>query len=146
MTFVRARDHTRAVFDQDDDNLFNLTSTTYTSEKPVVGVRFTAPTSGNVVVAVGGGSRDNASGTQRAYLAPYIINAIDENSVALSPDNVGNAMNPAPETTKYWFGQRQVIVTGLTAGQRYIARVRSSVDGGSSCDVNVRDILVEPIP
>ncbi len=144
MTFARWQDRTPVEFDQDDTNLYQIADTDWAGAIPAVSVRFTAPTSGRVLVTCGGGARGD--GTNRIYIAPQVLEDFDDQTEVVTPNSVTTGLIISSNVTSFFFAQRTVMVDGLTPGQRYLARPRQAVSGGAGADIAARDILIEPMP
>ena len=144
MTYARSVDFPPAEGDQDDENGLNLTSTSYVSPQPRCETRFRAPSSGKVLVTVGGGVRDN-SNANRVYLAAEVIESFGDGDTVFSAGDLESAFSGTPEGSNYMYGSRTLLVSGLDPGWTYIARVLHRVDGGSTADYQVREIIVEAV-
>lgn len=120
-------------------------STTTSEGSPAVSVTFVAPTTGRVHVTVGGGG-NASSGAARAFFEPEIYLGTDSSGTQVIGPNAitlrGFGTSPGATTTQY--GSRRTMVTGLTPGATYFARVMIRRSGGTSADVAVREISVEP--
>ncbi|WP_157520877.1 hypothetical protein [Herbidospora daliensis] len=133
----------RSVFDNTANN--NITSTTYVAGSPEVGVTFVAPTSGRVLLTVGFAAKDSAS--NRVHLAPQIfLGTSNAGTQFLAPDVVGRGVGSVGNTSNVnQHRSRTSLITGLTAGSTYYVRTMHKVSGGSTADLEVRDIVVEPV-
>lgn len=145
---VSATDFPRTVMAQNDTVQTDLSSTTYVTGSPEVGVRFIAPTSGRVIVTVGGGARDNTN-NNRVFLSPEILED-DLVTQVLAPSVTSYGYGIPGSNADYVFGSRASLITGLTPGRLYYARVMMAAEtdpGGTSfsADVAVREIMVEPV-
>lgn len=132
----------------------NVSNTTFAAGSPDLSVTFTAPTSGRVLVIVGGGLRDNG-GTNRIFLAPEIREDDSSGAIVQSPDISVNSWSNAPvNTSNYQYGSRAIIApfnttsfdTALEPGRTYFARVTQAVDGGTTADIFNREITIVPVP
>ncbi len=122
----------------------NISSTSYIAGTPEVGTTFVAPTSGRVLVTVGLVSKDSAS--NRVHLAPQIyLGTSSAGSQVLAPDVTARGLGSAGTSTNLSeHRSRTSLVTGLTPGSTYYARTVHKVSGGSTADISVREIIVEP--
>lgn len=145
---VRTDDRPAAAFEQDTTTITNITSTSYIAGSPVVDVTFTAPTSGRVSVTVGGGVRDNSAGSgNRVWLAPEVRVDDVSGAVVLAADAEARGISSGVFSllsNEFHYYSRRRLLTGLTAGGTYYARVMYRVTGGTTCDVSAREIGVIP--
>lgn len=142
---VKSTDTPRTVQNQDDTLQSNLSSTSYVTGSPEVGVYFIAPTTGRVLVTVGGGARDETN-DNRVFLSPQIFQDDANGSEVLAPSVTSYGYGIPGSNADYVFGSRTSLVEGLQAGRRYYARVMMAAEiaTSSSADVIVREIMVEP--
>jgi hypothetical protein len=142
---VQSIDTPRTVMAQDDTPQLNLTSSSYVPGSPEVGVYFIAPTSGRVLVTVGGGARDNTN-DNRVFLSPQIFQDDVNGSVVLAPSVTFYGYGTPGSNADYVFGSRTSMIENLSPGRRYYARVMMAAEQGtgSTADVAVREIMVEP--
>ncbi|UBU11597.1 hypothetical protein [Nonomuraea gerenzanensis] len=139
---VRGVDFPRTVQAQDDTIQNGTASTAYVAGSPEVGVYFTAPTSGRVLITVGGGSRD-ATNDNRAFLASQVFVRDSSGTEVLAPSVESYGWSAPGSNSDYVFGSRVSLLTGLTPGQVYYARVMMSPEG-TTVQVKAREIVVEP--
>lgn len=142
---VQATDTPRTVWAYDDTPQLNLTSTPYVTGSPEVGVSFVAPSSGRVLVTVGGACRDNTN-DNRVFLAPQILLDSSSGTEVLAPSVESYGFAPTGTASNYVTGSRVSLITSLIPGQVYYARVMMSAEitGSTSADIASRDISVEP--
>ena len=143
---ITAAEYPRAVTVRNTDSQVNITSTSYTPGDPVVSLTFVAPTSGQVLVTVGGGFRDNSSSNARVHLAPMIRLGGPTGAIAVNPDVASNGAGGVGETRDYEYFSRTSLVSGLIPGATYYAELqhKASVAGGG--DLTERDMTVVPVP
>jgi hypothetical protein len=132
----------------DDTLQLNLTTTTYVTGTPEVGVAFTAPTSGRVRVTVGGGCRDNGGSNDRVFLSPQIFQGPDASgSEIIVPSVVVRGYGSAGFSTEFAHGSRTSQVKDLIAGETYYARLMYTTSAGAgTADIAAREITVIPVP
>ena len=144
---VKALDYPPAVWAQDTTTITDPSNSSYTAGSPQVGVTFTAPTSGRVLLIVGGGV-GNAPGN-RIYLAPEVRETDASGAVVLTPSVTNRGFGSDHMAVGFHYGSRESVLEGLTPGKRYFARVMYAVpsDGaGDNADIACRDIGVVPLP
>lgn len=105
---------------------------------------FMAPTSGKVMVIVGGGLRDNG-GTNRIHLA-YEIREVNQNGKRIVAPGISRNSwtNSAFQTSNYQYGCRITMVEDLRSGYVYFTRLYISVSGGSTADAFNGQLIVVP--
>ncbi|GII87692.1 hypothetical protein Ssi03_56820 [Sphaerisporangium siamense] len=106
---VRALDFPPPQWAQDATSITNPTSTAHTAGTPAVSVTFIAPTSGRVLIIVGGGV-GNSAGADRIFLSPEVRLTNAAGAVVLTPQvtNHGFASDNAASTTVY--GSRESVL------------------------------------
>ncbi|MEU8199299.1 hypothetical protein AB0C10_36495 [Microbispora amethystogenes] len=125
----------------------NITSTAYITGSPTVAVTFTAPTSGAVLLTVGVGGRDNNAGSaSRVHLAPQVRETNSSGALVLSADVTTRGVGTAGESLDFAYRSRTTLLSGLTPGKVYYAQALHKVSGGTTADINVRDLIVTPTP
>lgn len=129
----------------DDTTQTDVSSTSYIAGTPSVETTFVAPPSGAVLLSVGLSARDNG-GSNRVHLAPEIRVGTVAGSVVLSANVVTRGVGTPGGIANYVYRARTTVLTGLTPGTTYYARTMHKVSGGSSGDVNVRDMTIAPCP
>lgn len=149
MTLVKGIDTPRAVWQQSVQDVLNFGDTTNTPGSPEVGVTFRAPTSGRVLVIVGGGLRDNA-GQNRVFLGPEVYQGPDTRGTKVESGSFHEFVTSPPEP-EAMFASRATLVTGLTAGETYYARtyyytLKTGGTPSATSDIFVREIIVVPVP
>ncbi|WP_062441233.1 hypothetical protein [Herbidospora daliensis] len=142
---VRGQDAPATAWAQDDLSQLNLSNTSYATGTPEVGVTFTAPTSGRVILTVGGGCRDNGGNGDRVFIAPQVFRGPNSSGTEhLTPSVVvrGYASVPA---TEYAHGSRTSLLQNLIPGETYYARVmHATAAGAGTADISCREISVTP--
>lgn len=145
MTLVTGYDTPPTVWDQDNTWQLNIDSTSFIPGDPEVGTTFMAPTSGRVLLILGGGGRDNEA-TNRVAIGPEIYTGtqpIDSNRV-FEPDF--NELWLPGEVTESIYASRVTMVSGLAPYEQHYARVVYRCTGGDTCDIFVREVIVVPLP
>lgn len=131
----------------DETTISNPTNTSYAAGSPEVSVTFMAPTSGRLVLVVGG-SVGNSAGGNRIFLSPEVREDDSSGDVVLSPSVIPHGYSSIRGAGGFHYGSRRTLLEGLTAGATYFARVMHvvvSADGGTNTsDINARDITVAP--
>lgn len=142
---IQSVDTPRTVMAQDDTVQTDLTSSGYVVGTPEVGVFFIAPSTGRVLVTVGGGARDNTN-NNRVFLSPQIFQEDANGLEVLAPSVTFYGYGTAGSNADYVFGSRVVMIESLSPGRKYYARVVMAAEQGtgSTADVAVREIMVEP--
>lgn len=128
-----------------DTTQSNVSSTTYIAGSPTLETTFVAPPSGAVLLSVGLSARDD-TGTNRIHLAPEIRVGSVTGSVALSANVATRGVGIPGGIPNYVYRARTTILTGLTPGTTYYARTMHKVSGGSTADINARDLTICPVP
>lgn len=147
-TRILAADFPVGVGVVDDTNQENISTTTYTAGSPVVDRTFVAPTSGRILLIVGGGARDNAgTPSNRAFITPEVFEGVDASGTqVLPPDVTTRGVTSVNTSSTPGFWCRASLLEGLTPEATHYARVLYRVDGGTTVDVIARDIEVIPVP
>lgn len=146
---VRALDYPPAVWAQDTTAINNPSNASYTTGSPAVEVTFVAPTSGRVLLIVGGGL-GNSAGADRIFLSPIVRETNSSGDVVLTPSVTNRGFGSDNASVGPHYGSRESVLEGLTPGQAYYAAVQYAVatgDAGSSAaDINCREIIVASLP
>lgn len=145
---IKALDWPPAVFAQDITQINNPTNTSYIVGTPEVSVTFVAPTSGRVLLVVGGGL-GNSAGGDRIALVPEVREDNSSGALVLSPTVTERGYSTQNQSIGFHYGSRESILDGLTPGQTYYAVVKYAIfddAGASTGDIACRDILVAPVP
>ena len=145
-TEIRAVDTPPAVSAFSQDAQLNIDHSGYEEGDPQVAVTFTAPTSGRVLVHVGGGGQNNAANDARADLA-FEIREDDESGAVVVAASIVNHGVSFADRNGFEYKGRTTLHEGLTAGATYFARCmhkNNNVGSGTTCDLNLRDIAVTP--
>lgn len=143
MTLVYGYDTPPPQYVYDGTPNSNLTSTSYVSLTPEVGVYFVPPSSGLVLITVGGGGRDNTN-DNRVFMSVQITYA----GVITDAASVGTGGYGTPGiNANHMYGSRSFVVQ-KTGGVLYYAQLMVAVETttGTTADVTSRDIIVEPLP
>lgn len=157
---IYGSDWPSAVSAYDDTQLLNLTNTTYVSGNPEVGVYFTMPPSGRVLITVHGGARDNTN-DNRVFFSVEVRENGTNGTVLMSPAVASNGFGIPGSNADYLYASRTFLllggsVYGTNAGifdltnsgaKQFYARVMHSVETttGSTADIANRGIIVEPV-
>lgn len=145
---VNALDTPPTVFAQDITTISNLSNTTYSELTPEVGVTFVAPTTGRVTISIGGSLRNNAANSDRVALAPQVYLGSNSSGTEVLAPSVfrGVCTDGIPTAGDYCTYGHTTLLTGLTPGSTYYARVMAIKFGsaGSTVDIAMRDIHVAP--
>lgn len=142
---ISSADFPPAVWASDTTSNNNQSSTTYIPGTPTVATTFTAPTSGAVLLTVGGAGSDNG-GTNAVNIAPEVRVGSVAGAVVLAADVTTRGIGTPGEVANPIYRSRTTLLTGLTPGATYYARAMHRVSGGSTADIPVREIMVTPTP
>lgn len=146
---VRALDYPPAKWAQDTTAINNPSNTSYATGSPEVSVTFIAPTSGRVLIVVGGGL-GNAAAADRIFLSPEVRLTNSSGALVLSPSVTNRGFGSDNASSGFHYGSRESVLEGLTPGTLYYAVVKYVVitgdAGTTSADIAARDITVVPIP
>lgn len=146
---VRALDYPPAVWAQSTTRIEAPSNSSYSAGTPEVSVTFVAPTSGRVLLVVGGGLGESA-GADRIFLSPEVRLTNSSGSVVLTPSVTNRGFSSDNASVGPHFGSRESVLEGLTPGQVYYAVVKHVVatgdSGSSTADISCREIIVVPIP
>lgn len=149
-TPVRALDFPPAQMSFNQDTISNITATTYQTGTNEVAVRFQAPTSGRVAVTIKAVTQNNsAANTDRLFVTFRVLSGDPDDAVVFQTDEIKNGVSLAaiPEADEFRYVSHTTMVSGLTPGDFYYARVRYRTTLGSgTADIAYRHILVFPIP
>lgn len=145
---VKALDYPPAVWSQDTTTISNPTNTAYAAGTPSVSLTFTAPTSGRVLIIIGGGCGNSAT-ADRIFMSPEVRLTSVAGAVVLSPSVTNRGWTSDMCSSGHAYGSRESVLEGLTPGQVYFARVMHAVAtdaGAQTADIAARDITVAPLP
>lgn len=144
---IQEADFPPTVWDHDETDINNVTSTAFITGSPEVSVTFTAPTSGRVLVINGGGCRNN-TGADQIFLDCEIRVGTSGGTLVRSPSVVGEGtITCADESSSHEYKSRGFVQEGLTPGTVYYAVLQyRTASGGGTADVASRSIIVQPIP
>lgn len=144
---IKALDFVATVEANSLTTLANI-STTPTAGSPEVGVVVTAPTSGKVLVTVGGSAGDD-TGANTVAIFDYEVRLGTNSSgtLVLGTGSLIRRLNLAVgdiagQTQE---GARTSLVAGLTPGSSYFVRVMHYSYTGNP-DVFARQLIVQPLP
>lgn len=140
---VKATDFPAASYASDSTANLNISSTVYISGTPLVSLTFVAPTSGRVLLTVGGGMQDNG-GTNRVHIAPVVREDNAGGAAVVSADVATRGVGSAGSNAGYQYRSRTTLLTGLEPGRTYYAHTAHKVSGGLTADITTREILVTP--
>lgn len=144
---VYGRDMPPSQYDQDWTTQANISSTSYITGTPEVGVNFTAPTSGRVLVAVGGGIRNNAAAAERGIIT-YILyeNSSDGDVVTSASAYSGVTSQGFAASQEFHYVGGFNMEENLVPGRNYYAQVvHRCLLGNGTLDIASRDIAVIPL-
>ncbi|WP_431897938.1 hypothetical protein [Nonomuraea sp. bgisy101] len=134
----------------DDTLIANITSTSYITGTPEVGVYFVGPPSGRVRLTIGGGFRDNgASAVDRVFLAPNLFRDSSSGVEVLASSVTLRGYISLANDTEFQYGCRVSLIENLLPGQLYYLRAMYQTSGGTdpdTADIAARDIIVIPMP
>ena len=142
---IKAADFPAAKWAQDSTAQANITSTTFVAGSPDITLTFVASTSGQALLTVGGGMRDN-SATNRVHYAPQVRQDNGAGSIVVAADVGSRGVGSSSNSVDYQYYSRTTLLTGLTAGRTYHVQGLHKVSGGTTADLGVRDLLVAPAP
>jgi hypothetical protein len=142
---VTAIDFPPSVYAYDDTRISDISSTSYISGTTIVSVYFLAPTSGRVLLTVGGGLQDSST-ANRVHLAPVVREDDPSGNAVVSADVATRGIGSPEQCTSFMYLSRTTLLTGLTPGRTYYAHTAYKVSGGSTGDIQSRDISVVPVP
>jgi len=142
-TRVLAADWPDAAYAADSTDFNNITNTTYVSGPPELGVTFVAPTSGRVLLGVGGQFR----GPDRIVLTPQVWLGTSASGTLFLPANLNERAVMSPSSGASSAYSRFTLLEGLTPWATYYARVLHKCQAGAgTADLFDREITVVPTP
>lgn len=141
---IRSQDFPPAEWASEATAQIDITSTSFVAGSPSCEMTFVAPTSGEVLIFVGGGVRDSAG--NRVHIAPEVRVGTVAGAVQLAADVTTRGIGSSTTSTNYEYYSRITLLTGLTAGTTYYARTMQKVSGGTTGDIAIRDIGIIPTP
>jgi hypothetical protein len=147
---IKAADFPASVWAQDTTEILNITSTTFIPGTPEVGTTFVAPTSGRVLVFVGGAARAQ-TGDNRTFIVANVFEGASAAGTQVLSASVGfTGCGFSLASTSYYYQSRVFRLPNLTPGATHYARVMYSVTNtgatDNTCDIACREIGVVPIP
>lgn len=147
-TRVKALDFPRAQQVYTTVTIANISSTTYAAGTPEVAVRFLAPSTGRVAVALGAGAGNNGANADRLLITYRVFEGDPADAVEhQSAEAKRGVSNPATGTENTQYHGHVTMVDGLTPGVYYYAQVvHRTTLGSATADIAHRHITVWPIP
>lgn len=148
-TRVLAADWPTALYAADATSISNITATTYQVGSPAVGGQFVAPTTGRVLIGVGGQGRGPGD---RPVITPQVYEGADATGTLVLPANLNERACVLPDGSASSAYQRITLLDGLTPGALHFARALYRVipvAGGTiagTADIFNREIWVVPVP
>lgn len=134
---------------QDETFVGSINSTAYVTGTPEVGVTFQASTSGKARVTVGSGFRDEGASVDRVFLALQLFFDNSSGTEVIAPSVTTFGHGSCDVNTEFQYGCRVGLLTGLTPGQVYYARLQHLATPGTdpdSADVTGRGLIIIPVP
>lgn len=147
---VKGLDTPRSVWKQSVESILNFGNSAKAFGPPECGIQFTAPTSGRVLMIVGGVARDNA-GNNRVFLGRKVYRGTDANGTSVDTGSFHEVVT-SPAATQTLYASRATLLTGLAAGEVHYARVYhyTTAHGGgtpaATSDIFAREIIAVPLP
>lgn len=144
---IQPEDFPPTVWSSDNTDANNVTDTAFTNGSPEVSVTFTAPTSGRVLIINGGGCRNN-TGADQVFIDSEVRETNGSGSVVRAASVTGDGtISCADESLAHEYKSRAYVLSGLTPGGTYFARIQyRTTSGNGTADVAARSIIVQPIP
>lgn len=146
---IRALDFPQTLTAADLTTILNITTTAWIPGSPGVDVVFIAPTTGRVLISVGGGARSQTGG-QRLWMFPEVYEGTDATGTVVQ-DNPGSGASAqqwgiSDDTDGYQYGGTTSLLSGLTPAATYFCRHVYRVDTATSgtADITVRNLVVAP--
>lgn len=139
-TTILAQDFPPTAHAEDNSAQSNITSTSYAAGSPEVGTTFTAPTTGRVEVTVFGLLRGD--GTFQVYLSSEVYEGSDSTGTLVASTSDLYAAREESSAQSTHVVTRPV--TGLTPGATHYVRLMHRVQGGTTNDVLLRTVTVDP--
>lgn len=143
---VRGADLTRAVYAEDDEDIADISTTTFTAGAPELGVFFRAPITGKVLVWIALFGNTDAT-TNRLIMSTemYVDNKQGTLLGAVNAEDLQGVIL-ATNGTASVTGVHCRFVSGLVARGTYYVRTVHRVTGGAVADIAHRQLLVVPVP
>lgn len=146
---VLALDYPPAVWAQSATAITNPSNSSYINGTPEVSVTFVAPTSGRVLLIVGGGLGQGAGG-DRIFLSAEVRLTNAAGALVLSTGVTSRGFGSDSAAAAFHYGSRESVLEGLTPGAVHYAVVKyvvATADAGASTqDIACREIIVAPLP
>lgn len=137
-----------AAFDLDWTVLSNLSNTNYVFGSPEVGVNFTAPLSGRVLIAVGCGARNNTAANADRFSFTYALYEDNEKGLVIKASDLlsGVLTNGTLVASDFRYMGSFAVEENLQPGRNYMARTTyRTIAGSGTIDVASRNIAVIPL-
>jgi hypothetical protein len=147
-SLIRTADWPTSVMATDGTSQLNLTTVAFITGTPTVAVTFVAATTGRALLTITAGMRDNTN-ADRLWLAPEVYLGTDATGTLFlgTSDTTETELVAPGEADDYMYASRTCLLTGLTAGSTYYARIMfRTLSGSGSADIARREITVRPTP
>ncbi|TDE40494.1 hypothetical protein E1295_31845 [Nonomuraea mesophila] len=142
---VKGGDFPPSVYAFDDTRQSDISSTSYVSGSPLVSLYFIAPTSGRVLLTIGGGVQDSSSANP-VYLSPVVREDGPAGAAIVEANAETRGISCPRQTTSFMYVSRTTLLEGLTPGRTYYVHTAHRVPAGTSGDIQSRDLTVVPVP
>lgn len=145
---VYGRDMPPSQYDQDWTTIANITTTSYVTGTPEVGVNFIAPTSGRVLTSIGCGLRNNSAANADRVIVTYIVyeDSSDGDVVEAASAFNGVTMNGTALSSEFHYVGGFNMLQNLTPGKNYYLQVvHRTTLGSGTADIASRDCAVIPL-
>ncbi len=135
-----------AVYEQETTAHTSISSTSATAGSPALDFTFTSPSTGRVLLIIGGGFR--CPTTNRLWLSPEVYEGASSAGTLIIDDTdlLTHGVGGAEDLDQYTHWTRRSLLSGLTPDTGHYARVMHFVSGGSDCDLRIRELAVVPVP
>ena len=131
----------------DNTTIANLTNTTFAVGSPVVELTFEAGTTGRALITLAAGARDNSGGNARVICTfeLYLGTSSAGTGIILSSGStLEYECTSAGQALGFQYVARTALVTGLTPGSTYYARVMHKASASGGGDIAMRELTVRP--
>lgn len=134
-----------AVFEQETTAQTSISSTSPTSGSPVLDFTFTSPSTGRVILVIGGGFRGTSN---RCWLFPEVFEGSSAAGTLIAGQSELDihAVGGNVDVDQYAHWSRRSLLEGLTPDVTHYVRARHFVSGGSDADIRNRELAVIPAP
>lgn len=124
----------------------DISNTSFEPGASEVSVIFVAPYSGRVAVCVQGGIDQDSAGN-RVFITYEMYLGVSEAGTLVQAAKEANGIssNGGPASNDLICGNMSM-VSGLTPGAEYFARMMHRTEGGATNDVTFRELIVFPVP